>query len=75
MEKIKKVEIHNKVFEESYTAHIQKNGTTWLGWIPEVPKVKCKEFTEQVLLKILENRLHEALVAEEEAWRNGLREM
>ena len=68
MEKIKKVEIHNKVFEESYTAHIQKNGTKWLGWIPDVPKVKCEEFTEQALLKILENRLHEALVAEEEAW-------
>ena len=31
-------------------------------------KVKCKEPTEAVLLKTLEKRLHDALVAEEEAW-------
>ena len=68
MEKIKKVEIHDKIFEETYTAHIQSNGTNWLGWIPEVPQVKCKEPTEAMLLKILEKKLHEVLVAEEEAW-------
>ncbi len=68
MGKIKKVEIHDKIFEETYTAHIQRNGTNWLGWIPEVPKVKCEEPTEAVLLKTLEKKLHEVLVAEEEAW-------
>ena len=68
MEKIKKVEIQDKIFEETYTAHIQINGTNWLGWIPEVPKVKCEASTEAVLLKILEKKLHEALVAEEAAW-------
>lgn len=67
-EKVKKVEIQDKVFEETYTAHIQCNGTSWLGWIPEAPKVKCEEPTEAVLLKTLETKLHEALVAEEEAW-------
>lgn len=46
MEKIKKIEIHNKIFDETYTAHIQRNGPNWLGWIPEVPKVKCEEPTE-----------------------------
>lgn len=69
MEQIKKVDIHDKVFEETYTAHIQRNGTSWLGWIPDVPKVKCEEPTQKVLLKTLENKLHEALVAEEEAWQ------
>ena len=68
MEEIKTVEIHDKVFEETYTAHIQKNGMSWLGWIPEVSKVKCEELTEAGLLRTLEKRLHEALVAEEEAW-------
>ena len=68
MECIKTVDIHDKVFEETYTAHIQRNGTNWLGWIPEVPKVKCEEPTEVILLKTLEKELHEALVAEEEAW-------
>lgn len=67
-EKVKKVEIQDKVFEDTYTAHIQSNGTSWLGWIPEVPKVKCEEPTEAVLLKTLETKLHEALIAEEEAW-------
>ena len=68
MEKIKTVDIHDKVFEETYTAHIQRNGASWLGQIPEVPKVKCEAPTEAVLLKDLEKKLHEALVAEEEAW-------
>ncbi len=31
MEEIKTVEIQDKVFEETYTAHIQKNETNWLG--------------------------------------------
>ena len=68
MEKIKKVDIHDKVFEETYTAHIRSNGTSWLGWIPEVPKVKCKAPTEGLLLKTLENKLHQTLTAEEEEW-------
>ena len=74
MEEIKTVEIQDKVFEETYTAHIQKNETNWLGWIPEVPEVKCEERTEEVLLKTLEKRLHEALVAEEEAWEKQFEE-
>lgn len=74
MEKVKTVEIHDKVFEETYTAYIQKNGTSWLGWIPEVPKVKCEESTEKTLLKILKKKLHEALVAEEEVWEKQFEE-
>lgn len=74
MEEIKTVEIQDKVFEETYTAHIQRNKTNWLGWIPEVPEVKCEERTEEGLLKILEKRLHEALVAEEEAWEKQFEE-
>lgn len=73
MEEIKTIEIHDKVFEETYTAHVQRNGTSWLGWFPEVPKVKCEERTEEVLLKTLKNRLYEALVAEEEAWEKQFR--
>ena len=68
MEQIEKINIHDKVFEETYTAHIQRNGTSWLGWIPDVPKVKCEASTKKMLLKTLENKLHEALIAEEEAW-------
>ena len=74
MKKIRNAEIHDKIFEETYIAHIQKNGTSWLGWIPEIPKVKCEEQTEKALLKTLEKRLHEALVAEEEAWEKQFEE-
>lgn len=74
MEQIKKVEIHDKVFEETYTAHIQRSGPSWFGWIPEVQEVKCEERTEEGLLKILEKELHEALVAEEEAWEKQFEE-
>ena len=74
MKEIKTIEIQDKVFEETYTAHIQKNGANWLGWIPEVPEVKCEEQAEAVLLKTLEKELHEALVAEEEAWEKQFEE-
>ena len=74
MERIKTIEIHDQVFEETYTAHIQRNGTHWLGWIPDVLKAKCEEPTEKTLLKTLEKKLHEALVAEEEAWEKQFEE-
>ena len=68
MEKIQIVEIEDPVYEETYAAHIQKNGTTWIGWIPEVPEVSCKENTQEVLLQTLVEKLHETLVAVDEAW-------
>ena len=68
MEKIQVVEIQDTIYEETYTAHIQKNGAAWIGWIPEVPEVKCEEHTREALLKTLVHELHEALEAEQEAW-------
>lgn len=40
----------------------------WIGWIPEVPEVSCKENTQEVLLQTLVEKLHETLVAVDEAW-------
>ena len=74
MEEIKTVDIHDKVFEETYIAHIQRNGANWLGQIPDIPKVKCEAPTETLLLKTLEKRLHEALISEEEAWEKQFEE-
>ena len=68
MEKIQTVEIQYLDPLETYTAHIQKNGGAWIGWIPEVPEVKCEESSRQKLLKTLENELHAVLKAEWEAW-------
>ena len=53
MDKTKTIEIHDKVFGETYIAHIQRNGASWLGWIPDVPQVRCEEHTEVALLKPL----------------------
>ncbi|MDE0401448.1 MAG: hypothetical protein OXL96_26935 [Candidatus Poribacteria bacterium] len=68
------VEIRDPVYEETYTAHIQKNGAAWIGWIPEVPKVKCEENTREELLKTLAKELHETLEADWEAWDKQLEE-
>ena len=74
MEEIKTLEIQDPVYEETYTAHIQKNGAAWIGWIPEAPEVKCKEHTQEALLKTLVKDLHEALEVEEEAWDKQIEE-
>ncbi len=68
MEKTQTVKIQYTDFLETYTAHIQKNGDGWIGWIPEVPEVNCEEQTREKLLKTLKNQLHEILVVEWEAW-------
>ena len=74
MEQIQIVEIEDPVYEEAYTAHIEKNGAAWIGWVPEVPEVKCQENTREELLKMLEKKLHEALVDEDEAWEKQFEE-
>jgi hypothetical protein len=68
MEKIQTVEIQYLDPLETYTAHIQKNGSAWIGWVPEVPEVKCEESSRQRLLKTLEDELHAVLEAEWEKW-------
>ena len=74
MEEIKTVEVQDPIYEETYTAHIQKNGAVWIGWIPEVPEVKCEENTQGALLKTLAKVLHETLVAKEEEWDRQIEE-
>ena len=74
MEKIQIVEIEDPIYEETYTAHIQKNGAAWSGWIPEVPEVSCEENTQEELLQTLAKELHKALETEQEAWEKQLEE-
>ena len=45
MKKNQTVKIYDAEYETTYTAHIQKNGDGWVGWIQEHPKVKCEEST------------------------------
>jgi len=74
MEQIQIIEIEDPVYEETYTAHIQKNGATWIGWVPAVPKVKCEENTQEELLRTLVKMLHETLESDWEAWDKQLEE-
>ena len=70
MEKTQTVKIQYLDPLETYTAHIKKNGSAWIGWIPEIPKVRCEEITRKDLLKTLETELHAVLAAEwEECWK------
>ena len=69
MEKIQTVEIYDAEYETTYTAQIQKNGSSWIGWIQEHPKVKCEEGTQEALLKTLET-----LEADWEAWDKQIEE-
>jgi hypothetical protein len=74
MEKTQTVKIYDAEYETTYTAHIQKNGDGWIGWIQEHPKVKCEESTQAVLLKTLEKTLYETLEADWEAWDRQIEE-
>ncbi len=74
MEKVHTVEIYDAEYETTYTAHIQKNGSGWMGWIQEHPKVKCEDRTQEALLETLEKTLYETLEADWEAWDKQIEE-
>lgn len=74
MEKLQTVKIYDEEYETTYTAHIQKNGSGWVGWIQEHPKVKCEESTQEALLETLESTLYETLEADWEAWDKQIEE-
>ena len=74
MEEIQTVEIKDSEYETTYTAHIQRSGSGWIGWIQEHPKVMCQEGTKEALLKTLETTLYEVLEADWKAWDKQLEE-
>jgi hypothetical protein len=74
MEKIRTVKIYDSEYETTYTAQIQENGSGWIGWIQEHPKVKCEDRTQEALLETLENTLYETLEADWEAWDKQIEE-
>ena len=44
-----------------YTAVTKQDGDWWIGWIEEVPGVKCREETHEQLMETLKVTLKEAL--------------
>ncbi len=74
MEKIQTVKIYDSEYGDTYTARIQRNGSGWIGWIHEHPKVKCEDSTQETLLETLEKTLYETLEADWEAWDKQIEE-
>lgn len=68
------ITVEDPVLEETYTATIRQKSTGWCGWIPDIPQVACEAETKAELLRNLASRLHEVLVAEEEAWEKQFEE-
>ncbi len=66
--------IYNKLFDETYTAHIQKNGEGWEGSIMEHPEVECVAETAEVVQQKLPDMLEQTLIAKEKAWDQQIME-
>ena len=64
--------ILDSVFEEPYTAHLEKETVEWRGWIPQLPEIECTAKTKKELLNTLAIRLREALQARENTWDKQL---
>ena len=64
--------ILDPVFEEPYTAYLEKKSAGWCGWIPQLPEVECTAKTKKELLNTLAIKLREALQAREDAWDEQL---
>ncbi|MYL83710.1 type II toxin-antitoxin system HicB family antitoxin [Desulfovibrio aerotolerans] len=45
----------------NYTAVIKQDGDLWLGWIEELPDIRCQEQTRQAVLLTLRITLEEAI--------------
>ena len=71
MAQVHTVKLQEQKHRETYTAHIERNGDGWIGWIQELPEVNCEKKTKKELLKTLEVELHDLLEvceAEAEVW-------
>lgn len=45
----------------TFTAVVQRDGDSWIGWVEEVPSVNCQGETREELLDDLRDALEEAL--------------
>ncbi len=71
MAQVYKVELQEQGHSRTYTARVERNGDGWVGWVQELPEVKCQKKTKKELLKTLKVELHDLLEvyeAEAEVW-------
>lgn len=72
MDNFHTVQVEDTLYDEIYTAHIEKNGVAWKGWIPELPTVLCEANSQEELIPLLEQKIHETLVMEDEVWEEKI---
>ena len=66
--------IYNKLFDETYTAYIQKNGKSWEGTIAELPEIEYAAETAEAVQQKLPDMIEQTLIAKEEAWDQQIKE-
>ena len=66
--------IYSKLFDETYTAYIQKNGKRWQGTIAELPEIEYAAETAEAVQEKLPDMLEQTLIAKEEAWDQQIKE-
>lgn len=66
--------IYNKLFDETYTAYIQKNGENWHGTIAEHPEIEHTAETAEAVQEKLPDMLQQTLIAKEETWDQQIKE-
>ena len=66
--------IHNKLFDETFIAHIEKNGAGWVGLVPDIPELKCYGDTIEEVEQNLPGEVNQELIREEEAWETRFEE-
>ena len=66
--------IYNELFDETYTAHIQQNGTGWEGRVVDFPEIECVEETAEAVQQKLPDMLQQTLVVKEEALDQQIKE-
>ncbi len=64
--------IHNKLFDETFIAHIENNGAGWVGLVPDIPELRCYGDTVEAVEKKLPGEVNQELIREEEAWERLL---
>ena len=66
--------IHNKLFDETFAAHIEKNGTGWVGLVPDIPEIKCHGNTVEAVEQELPKEVNLILIREENDWETRFKE-
>ncbi len=52
---------YNPAMQNEYTAVVRQDGSSWIGWIEEIPGVNCQGASREELVENLHSALREML--------------